>query len=170
MNIKNKKYTDADLAEAMVFATDKEQHAHALDDFKIVRARLSSRQSEKSKQKTKLLQLKFMMEDYLASREFNKEYYFGYFLKEYIVRLEVKNKEFANDIMVNPAELSQVIKRRRKPTEKLIYRLHIHSNKNFPATIWFALLEKDRNFELYYNRTIIDSEEKHVKRKLAFSL
>ena len=65
--------------------------------------------------------------------------------------------------------MSQVINKRRKPTEKLIFRLEIHSNKNFPALMWFRLLEKDRAYELKHNKDIIDSEKKHVKEKLAFS-
>lgn len=165
-----KKYSAADLAEGMVFPGDKKQHPADLQDFRVIRERLAAKQSEESKRKASLLQLKFMIEDYLLSNELNKDFFFGFFLKEYIVRQSAKNTEFAKDIDVNPTELSQVIKRHRKPTDKLIYRLDIHSNKNFPATVWFHLLEKERACELYYDRTIIESEKKHVKRKLEFSL
>jgi len=65
--------------------------------------------------------------------------------------------------------LSQVINKHRKPTDKLIYRLEIHSNRNFPALMWFKLLEKERAYELLHNKGMIESEKKHVKRKLGFS-
>lgn len=166
----HKKHKPEDLAEAMVFPADKSQREGMLEDFRAIRKQLGSKQSAESKRKASLLQLKFIIEDYLQSSDLNKDYFFGYFLKEYISRLSAKNTEFARDIDVNPTELSQVIKRHRKPTDKLIYRLDIHSNRNFPATVWFHLLEKERACELYYNRTIIESEKKHVKRKLEFSL
>jgi len=116
-----------------------------------------------------LLQLRFLIEDYLETETFNKNYYFGFFLKEYIIRLEKKNNQFAEEINVNPTELSQIINKHRKPTEKLIFRLEIHSNRNFPALMWFKLLEKERAYELKHNKEIIDSEKKHVKPGLAFS-
>lgn len=114
--------------------------------------------------------MKFLIEDYIRSDSFDKNFHFGYFLKEYISRLEKKNKEFAQEINVDPAELSQIINKHRKPTEKLIFRLEIHSNKNFPALMWFKVLEKERAYELLHDRSIIEEEKKHVKRKLGFSL
>lgn len=169
-NTDKKIYSAAEEAAAMVYPSSKKQQSEALQAFKEVRAQLSLLQSDESSRKNRLLQLKFMIEDYLASNELSKELFFGFFLKEYITRQSRKNNEFARDIDVNPTELSQVIRRHRKPTDKLIYRLEIHSNRNFPATVWFGLLNKERDCDLYYDRSIIDKEKKHVKRKLEFSL
>jgi plasmid maintenance system antidote protein VapI len=167
----DKEYTFEEIAESFVFPGPKDpnERESLLDEFRKHRKKVSDRQSEKTKLISQLLQLKFLIEDHIKSDTFNKNYYFGYFLKEYIVRLEKKNNQFANEIDVKPTELSQVINKRRKPTEKLIFRLEIHSNKNFPALMWFRLLEKDRAYELKHNKDIIDSEKKHVKEKLAFS-
>lgn len=167
----DKEYTSEEIAESFVFPgpKDPKERKSLLDEFRKHRKKVSDRQSEKTKLISQLLQLKFLIEDHIKSDIFNKNYYFGYFLKEYIVRLEKKNNQFANEIDVKPTELSQVINKRRKPTEKLIFRLEIHSNKNFPALMWFRLLEKDRAYELMHNKDIIDSEKKHVKEKLAFS-
>lgn len=167
-----KKYTPEEIAESMVFPgakATKEREA-ILSEFRDLRKRISDNQTEKSKTISLLLQLKFIIEDYLEVSSFNKSYYFGYFLKEYITRLEKKNKEFAEEIDIDPSELSQVIHKPRKPTDKLIYRLEIHSNKNFPALMWFKLLEKQRAYELLHNKGMIESEKKHVKRKLEFSI
>lgn len=113
---------------------------------------------------------KFLIEDHIKSDKFNKDFFFGYFLKEYIVRLEKKNNRFASEINVDPTELSQVINRRRRPTEKLIFRLEIHSNRIFPAPVWFKLLEKDRAYVLKHHKEIIDKERKNVKEQLGFSI
>jgi plasmid maintenance system antidote protein VapI len=166
-----KEYTPEEIAESFVFPGPKnpKEREALLAEFRIYRKKVSDKQSEKTKLISQLLQLKFLIEDYIKSDTFNKNYYFGYFLKEYITRLEKKNNQFADEIDVKPTELSQVINQHRKPTEKLIFRLEIHSNKNFPALMWFRLLEKDRAYELKHNKGIIDSERKHVKEKLAFS-
>lgn len=165
-------YTPEEIAESFVFPADLKgkEKEQVLTAFRAHRKKISARQSEKTKLIAQLLQLKFMMEDYIKSSSFNRNYYFGYFLKEYILRIEKKNKVFAQEIEVDPTELSQVINRHRKPTEKLIYRLDIHSNRNFPALLWFRIMEKERAFELQQDSSIIESEKKHVKHTLEFSL
>jgi plasmid maintenance system antidote protein VapI len=166
-----KEYTPEEIAESVVFPgpKDPKYREALLDEFRKHRKKVSDKHSEKTKLISQLLQLKYLIEDYINSETFNKNYYFGYFLKEYIIRLDKRNNQFATEIDVKPTELSQVINKRRKPTEKLIFRLEIHSNKNFPALMWFRILEKERAYELKHNRDIIDSEKKHVKEKLAFS-
>lgn len=166
-----KQYTPEEIATSLVFpgTKDPKEREAQLAEFRKFRKKIADKQTEKSKLISQLLQLKFLIEDYLKTDTFNKNYYFGYFLKEYITRLEKKNNQFADEINVNPTELSQVINKHRKPTEKLIFRLEIHSNRNFPALMWFRLLEKDRAYELKHNKDIIESEQKNVTGKLAFS-
>lgn len=166
-----RKYTPQEIAESIVFPGTKntKEREAVLSEFRDFRKGISDKQSEKSKTISLLLQLRFLIEDYLNTESFNKNYYFGCFLKEYIARLEKKNKEFAAEIDVDPTELNQVINKHRKPTDKLIFRLEIHSNKNFPALMWFKLLEKERAYEILHNKGIIESEKKHVKGKLRFS-
>ena len=167
-----KKHTLEEIAGSLVFPSPKSKKAREemLAQISQFRKQSSSKQTQKDKTISLLLQLKFLIEDYIASASSGEGYHFGHFLKEYIERLEKKNKEFAEEIGVNPTELSQVINRHRKPTEKLIYRLDIHSNKNFPATLWFRILEKERVYELTHHPEIIKKEEKHVKVRLKFSL
>lgn len=164
-------YSPKETAESFVFPSDlkDKEKEQVLNAFRAHRKKISAKQSEKTKLIGQLLQLKFIMEDYIKSNSFNSDYYFGYFLKEYISRIEKKNKDFAREIEVDPTELSQVINRHRKPTEKLIFRLELHSNRNFPAIMWFSILEKERAYTLQLDRSIIESEKKHVKRPLEFS-
>ncbi len=166
-----KKYTPKEMAESLVFPDPKsaEEREEALAALRQLRKKVADGQTEKSKVISKLLQLRFFMEDYLSADTFNNQLYFGYFLREYIQRLEKKNKEFAAEIDIDPTELSQVINKRRKPTEKLLFRLEIHSNRNFPAIMWLKLMEKDRIYELVHNKGLVDSERKHFKQKLGFT-
>jgi plasmid maintenance system antidote protein VapI len=165
-------YTPEEIAESFVFPGPKsaKDREALLEAFRKHRKAVSGKQSETTRLISKLLQLKYLIEDYLLSEKFNKEYSFAFFLREYITRLQKKNKQFAGEIDVDPTELSQVINQHRKPTEKFIIRLEIHSNRNFPAVMWFGLLEKDRAYELKHNKDLIENERKHVKEKLAFSL
>ncbi|PZR24971.1 MAG: hypothetical protein DI535_20195 [Citrobacter freundii] len=61
------------------------------------------------------------------------------------------------------AVIYKLNKRKKKiyiiATDKLIYRLDIHSNKNFPAALWFRILEKERVYELTHHPEIIDKEK-----------
>src|SRR5690606_10539011 len=95
-----KEYTPKEIAEALVFPDTKsiEEREDALAELRKFRKKISDSQTEKNKVISKLLQLKFLMEDYLNTDTSNNHLYFGYFLREYIQRLEKKNKEFAADI------------------------------------------------------------------------
>jgi plasmid maintenance system antidote protein VapI len=165
-------YTPEEIAESFVFPGPKapKEREALLEAFRQHRKKVSDKQSATTKLMSQLLQLKFLIEDYIHSETLSKDYSFGYFLKEYITRLEKKNKQFAVEVNVDPAELSQVINKRRRPTEKLIFRLEIHSNRNFPALMWFKLLEKDRAYALKHHTEMIDKEKKNVKQQLTFSL
>jgi len=146
-----------------------EGRGEMLESFRSIRKKIAEDYTIEDEQIARFLQLKFLIEDYLSSELFTNHYFFGYFLKEYISRQDKRSKDFAWEIDVDPAELSLIINRHRKPTEKLIFRLDIHSNRNFPAQLWFKVLEKDREIELLRNTQLIEREKKHVKRKLSFS-
>ena len=145
-----KKHKPEEIAESYIFPNDLDlsQRAQSLEIFQNWRKYNESNKSIKSKLITKLLQLKFVMEDYVKQNEYKKDFDFSYFLVEYIDRLEIKKKEFAQEIDVDPTELSQIINRHRSPNERFIIRLEIHSNKNFPPIIWLKLIEKERTFHL----------------------
>lgn len=166
-----KKYQPKEIAESYIFPNDLDlaQRKQSLEIFQNWRKNNELNRSVKSKLITKLLQLKFVMEDYVKQNEYKEDYDFSYFLNEYIDRLEIKMKEFAGEIDVKPTELSQIIHRHRFPSQKFIVRLEIHSNKNFPAVIWHKLIEKERNYHLQNDTNLRLSQSKHVKSKLDFT-
>jgi len=81
-----------------------------------------------------------------------------------------KNRDFAKDISIDETELSQVLGGHRKPSEKIIIRLEIHSCKTIPAITWYRLLEKEKEHEILTNKTIRTTERRHVKNKLQIGI
>ncbi|HVX01507.1 MAG TPA: hypothetical protein VHA52_13880 [Candidatus Babeliaceae bacterium] len=167
-----KKYKPKEIAESFVFpgSKNKETRRKQIEAFREYRKQAEAGLSKKDKLISRLLQLKFQMEDYINSKDVHESYSFGYFLEEYILRLEMKKKNFADSIGIDPTELSQVINRHRPPSDKLIMRLDIHSNKNFPASLWLKLTEKEKAYSLMHDYELREHEGKYVKGSLKFSL
>lgn len=93
----------------------------------------------------KLIQLKLRMENYLKEPVHKEHDHFSQFLKSYVDILYGKRSEFANDINAKPVFLSQVINRHREPSEELMMKLMIHSEKvfnqvcDFQKKIWYEV-------------------------------
>ena len=167
----SKEYTPEEIAEAYVFPSDsttpwtEEMNKQFRDHMTGVWASYSPEQ----RLRFRLLELRIQIHSYLKEKDDKDLHFFGEFLERYISLLEKSNKEFADEISISQTELSLVINRRRNPSEKLIIRLDIHSNRNFPAQLWFKVLEKDRLKEILKG-DIIKKEKKFVKRKLKIEL
>lgn len=111
-----------------------------------------------------------MMQDYIIQNNFDSAIGFSYFLKQYMDRLNKTGKELAADINVDPAEVSNVINNKRKPTERLICRLDIHSNHSFPASVWLGILEKEKISRLMNDKKFFEQERKHVVKKIPVTI
>lgn len=121
------------------------------------------------KLKADLLQLRFLMERYIKSdHQYDDKMGFGYFLQEYIERIHKKNNEFAEEINVNPTEISQFIHKRREPSSKIFVLLEVHSNKIFPALMWHKIFSKEKAMELL-DYAFKSDAEKQVKKRLSLS-
>jgi plasmid maintenance system antidote protein VapI len=166
-----KQFTPEEIAESFVFPSElnKKGKEASLENFRQFRQGAESKRSSKDKIISQLLQLRFLMVDSLKEKSYNKAYNFAYFLKEYIARIQKTNKEFAQEVGIDPTELSQIINKHRQPNEKLIIRLEIHSNRNFPAIMWFKVIEAEKAFELVHDKQLRDVEHRHVTGKLEFS-
>ncbi|PZF72605.1 hypothetical protein [Taibaiella soli] len=165
------KYTNKELAESFVFPSKKsaKQTEEEKEFWEKRRTAFENRSSAK-KIYSRLLQLKYQIEDYIKSDDYDERTTFGYFLKEYIHILDKKNNQFASEIDITPTELSQIINSHRKPKENIIIRLEIHSNENIPAITWYRLLEKEKEHEIITDKIMRKSEKAHVKRIAEFSL
>jgi transcriptional regulator with XRE-family HTH domain len=166
------KYTPKELADAFVFRTKLSPKERKESDAYLNEMRIKKRKDITPAQLllARLLQLKYQMEDYLTNDSYDLTHSFASYLREYLNSLNKKNKEFAKDIDIDETELSQILNNHRKPSEKLIIRLEIHSNKTIPAITWFKLLEKEKEHEFLTNTIIRKTEGKHVKNRLKLSI
>lgn len=107
------------------------------------------------------------MEDYIQNKEFNPDLTFGHFLKQYVNLLQIKRKDFADEISIDETLLSQFINMHSMSPEYIAVRL---SNNAIPATYWFKLVEKQREHELKTDKGLRRKGNKYVHNKLAVRL
>ncbi|HVA98756.1 MAG TPA: hypothetical protein VNG53_07675 [Bacteroidia bacterium] len=167
----NKKYTSEELAESFVFRnklTDKEKKE---SDTLLQKMRKKTQEEMTPEMilSSRLLQLRYRMEDYSKAEEYDKKHSFSYFLREYVKSLDKKNKDFANDIGIKEESLLQLLNSDSEPSDTIMVRLEIHSSKTIPALIWHRLAEKEKEYELANNETIRKNEKKHVKNAVQLS-
>ncbi|MDR3696274.1 helix-turn-helix transcriptional regulator [Mucilaginibacter sp.] len=167
-----KKLSNEELAEAFIFPskeplTVKEKREE--EEFWQERRKQFANRTPQQQIYDKLLQLKFQLEDYIGSNQYQAVLNFGYFLNEYVNRQNKQDKEFAAEIDVTPAVFSQYLNNHRKPTEKFVIRLELHSNGMISALAWFKVLQKDKEHEIMTNTGIRIEESRHVKNRLEFA-
>lgn len=167
----NKKYTDKELADSFVFRDElsSKEKKQSNDELREARNKLRSKVTSKQLLLASLLQLKYQIEDYLKNPNYDAKLSFGFFLRAYLETLNKKHKEFASDISIKETELSQMLNHHRNPSEKIIIRLEIHSNKIIPAITWFKLLEKQREHEIQTNISLRVRERNNVNNILKVS-
>ncbi|MES2419268.1 MAG: hypothetical protein V4541_13855 [Bacteroidota bacterium] len=166
------KFTGEELADAFVFPSDKVLTAKEKkedSDFWATRRNQFESRTPRQKMYSRLLQLKFQLEDYIDSGQYKEALNFGYFLNEYVSRQDKKDKQFANEVDVTPGVLSQYINNHRKPKDEFVIRLELHSNGMIPAISWFKVIQKDKEHEIMTNQEIRHEESKHVKNRLEFA-
>lgn len=170
-NKNSKKYSLEEMADAHIISEDvtPSERKEILNSFREERRKMFSGLSTEQRIFSSILQLKFQIEDYIKKTQHDLEFSFCFFLKEYISRLQLKNKDFAEQIGIEQTELSQLLNAHRKPNDKVLIRLEIHSNKNIDALLWYKLLEKDKEYELVNNNHLRLEEKKHVTQSLSLS-
>lgn len=167
-----KKYTSKELADAFVFRTKLSPAQRKKSDIQLNEMRKAVQKHITPKQLllSRLLQLKYQIEDYLKNATYDMNLSFGYFLREYVKSVNKKNKDFADDIGIDETELSQILNKHRNPSEKIMIRLELHSNKTIPAITWLRLLEKEKEHEMLNDTIIRRTESKYVKNRLQLSI
>lgn len=166
------KFTGEELADAFIFPADKVLSAKEKKeegDFWKDRRNQFENRTHMQKMYSRLLQLKFQLEDYIDSSKYVEALSFGFFLNEYVSRQDKKDKDFAVEVDVKPAVLSQYINNHRKPTDEFIIRLELHSNGMIPAISWFKVIQKDKEHEIRTSQKLREEESKYVKNRLGFA-
>lgn len=164
------KYSSKELADAVVFKNPipKEKQTVAAAELAEARQKKRMNQSGNHELYSKILQLRFLMEDYAASKHYDKNQTFASFLKAYIRLLYKTNKDFAEDIDLKQTELSLILNEHRLPNAKMIVRLEIHSNNAIPALSWSRVVEKQREYLLENDIDFKQEQKKYVKNRLEF--
>lgn len=164
------KYDSSEIAKSYVFRPNltKKQKEKADKDLKESRRKNKTSVSDMQKVYANLLQLRFLMEDYIISKSYDQNLSFAYFLRMYIKLKYSLNKDFAKDIQLDETELSSILNKRRSPSDKTIIRLELHSNNVISAISWFKVLEKEKEHKFQTDKTIRHEEAKHVKNSFVF--
>lgn len=164
------KYSPEEIADSIVFKNPlpKAEVKEASAELAEVRRKNSENLTENQKLYAKVLQLRFLMEDYTKSEVYDENRSFASFLKTYIRFTYKVNKNFAEDINLKQTELSLILNEHRLPNEKTIVRLEIHSDNVIPALIWYRVVEKQREYELERDIKFKQEQKKFVKNHLEF--
>jgi len=106
------------------------------------------------------------IDSYLATKKYDPAMSFGYFLKEYIDKLELKRKDFAAQIGIDETQLSQLINGHRLPPDYMPIRLEIHSNNRIPAGHWYKLVTMEKEHYIKTDMEIRKKQRKYVHNPL----
>ena len=163
-----RKHTDKELAEAHIFPSrlSPAEKKEAEKEFSEFRKQRLLQMTEKDHIYSRIVQLKYIIEDYTKSNNYNSTYTFSHFLKEYIHSINKKNTDFSKEISLHVTKLSRLLNNKEVPNDKIFVRLELHSNNIIQAVSWYRLLKKQKELELMNDDKLRRSEKKNVKSKL----
>jgi hypothetical protein len=157
---------DVFIAATLTPAQQKEADRH------LAEARKKSKENMTDEVRVGLIQfhIRFRIEGYLESKEYDPKMSFSYFLKKYVDSLNIKRKEFAEQVSIDETLLSQLINRHRLPPDYLAIRLEIHSNNIIPANYWYKLAEREKEHFIKTDKEIRRKEKRYVHTMLRANL
>ena len=163
-------YTKEEMVDSFVFENNLSisEIEEAANELQNAREKNKKQLTEKQQLLAKVMQLRFLMEDYISSNSYVQEKSFSSFLKKYITINYTNSKNFADDIQITETELNSFINKSSIPSKKIIVRLELHSNNAIPALYWYKLLEKENENDLQMDQAIRNQEMKFVKNRLIF--
>ena len=163
----SKRFTPEELVDGFVFPVKltAKQKKEAAEQLAAARKKTQAEMTDETKFSLTAFHIRFRIEDYLESKEFDPELTFGSFLKRYIELLEKKRKEFAEEISIDETLLSQLINGHRLPPDYIAIRLELYSDNKIPATHWLRLVEKQRLHEIANNKELRKKEKPFVHGK-----
>lgn len=109
------------------------------EDFKLLIRSKVAETSKHDRIKVSLLGLKYHMEDYLKSDLKTVE--IGFFIKQFIKLIEVKQVEFANYLNMRPSNLSKILNGERRLT--IEFALILEKLSNIKAGLWLQIQNKN---------------------------
>lgn len=101
----------------------------------------SKKQDKKDRLRYKLISLRLQMDSYIQDKSPKEVKSSGYFLKQFLQAIEIKNKEFANFIDIEESNLSAILNSKRKVNTELAFVLELLFNVN--ANTWLLIQNKN---------------------------
>jgi len=112
----------------------------------------SKKQSPEARIKYKFISLKLQVESYISNRSPEDVLTSGYFLKQYLNIVGIKNKDFAKFIDVEESNLSSIIRGRRKINTELAFKLG--QIFNIDSNSWLLIQSKNDLLRITKERKI----------------
>ncbi len=161
------KYGAAELAASFVFPVKQPKKQKAETDKVLSLALKQSRALAKPHDRlnARLMQLRFMIDDYLKEMRFEKQKTFGFFLKLYMRSWNKRQNQIAREISIPATVLSQYTNGFRKPSHDVLVRLELHSNNIIPAASWYQLLQKEELHNLKADKSLRLQQKEFVKKE-----
>jgi len=160
-----KKYTDEEIADSMLIPQDLtlEEKRKADEELLEFRLKILKEQTENKRIYSELLRFKYLMEDYITDKTFDKDKSFGSQLEEYIRILKRTKKSLSEDLGIHYTRLSRIINDREEPNIEMMYRLEKHSANLIPALYWWKLVTKKQEHIIKEDKKSRKKEGSKVK-------
>ena len=113
-------------------------------DYKALQKAIQAQVKEQSKEDKinyKLISLRLQMETYISEKSPEKIKTVGYFLREFINSLNIRNKDFASFIEIEESNLSSILNDKRKIHTELAFILGMVFNVD--PNIWLMIQNKN---------------------------
>lgn len=166
-----KKYSPQELVDSFVFRstlTDK-QKEDSFNALRELRKKSQAKMTEGQKMSMRLGGLKYQMEDAVKEKMYDPSTSFGSYLLKYAKTIGRKNKELANDLVIDETRFSQIVNGHILPNEKIVYRLEFHSDNTIPAKIWLDVLQRDIENKVDHDLEIRKAEYLNVVHRIDLS-
>lgn len=166
-----KKYTDEEIADAMLIPADltAEEKKKADEELRAFRFKLLHEMTEEQRIYSDLLRFRYQMESYIKQEKFTQEKSFGKQLEEYARILKRTKKKLSEDLNIHSTRLSRIINDREEPNVELTYRLEKHSANLIPALVWWKLITKKQEFSISQDTKTRKKEAAMVTNAIKFS-
>jgi len=160
-----KKYTKEELVEGFVFPADMTELEKEKADKELWSYRKKQLLKRKPEEKlySGLLRMKYELEDYVESNEYDEEKTILYYLRDYLSIIKRKQKELAADIDVHPTRMNRILKGKERLSLSIAYRLEGHSGDIIPAILWWKLVQKEIEQEIRTDEAEKEKEKRRVK-------
>ena len=137
---------------------EKKEAARQLAEY-----RASTKLTEEVRVGLTQMHIRSRIDAYLEKKKYDPAMSFGYFLREYVDKLKMKRKDFAEQIGIDETLLSQLINGHRLPPDYLPIRLEIQSDKNISAWHWYKLVTMEKEHYIKTDQEIRKKQKKYVQ-------